>query len=305
MKSRNQKRSTDRTNINKKGPKIIPSSSEDDNIPVINPNGGDESLFTLSDSIEEEIKDNNFNPTLLNKNEKENNKIVEVDVSPFEITDEKQPIPINLLPKIIERKLLFIRNKTLLRFSAPSFEVFENDRFLYKSELRDTSIGTCYIINSGFRIDRYSKNFIGLLKKHELGKRFTYFTPAGEKYAPNNCESMGVCFWDNKNPNYRKLLMVIPPLDIPYFPNNKEGNLSRIAKSGNIPEGFEFYNSNTTVEFEGYLKSIKNIQILSSDLRIIFSFIKFSENNFLITFQSPFTASLAFALSIAISIANP
>jgi len=231
-------------------------------------------------------------------------KRTEVEKNEPPLTEKKIDIVNPELP-IPQTKFWVKREKKLFGIKNPFFYFLKGENTVYAAGHKDTSIGSCYIINTDEYIDRYSSTFVGMLKKHQMGKRFTYYVPTNDKFESNNEEAFGVCFWETKEPRKRGLRLVFPPPDVPHFPSTKEANLSRIAKNKSNPTGYETYDSSDNVESSETFTSIKNIRILSDNSQVIFSLTKYNKDLFCIVVSPPFSPSLCFALSIACILANP
>lgn len=191
-----------------------------------------------------------------------------------------------------------------------------NDRVVYYSREAKTEIGRCHLICTDTNLNRYSNSYVGSLKKSANLSRFTLFVPAGEEHQTRESEIMGIAFYDYKDETCNKVFRgrtfrLAMPKTFPYFPANKEMNLSRLAMREIVSDDILLFRSKLPTEIGNnkyrldfgnvyVVSSIKNFVIENDDHQIIFMIYKSANGICSVRFAAPFNSLMAFGLAIAI-----
>lgn len=179
------------------------------------------------------------------------------------------------------------------------FTLLQNNANILYANLADTPHGMNFIITKSPEIMKNSSERLGYIRKHEMYKRFTYYI------RDENCndifsEAMGLYF---SKPNKHSIHcdIVIPPLDNPYFPAEKSGNLSRLAKNRSVPEKFYQFESSSDAQ-----QPSSDVILQFSDNNVpLLVFKKISGISYSILSRDPFTPGRVFAFAISYLISKP
>ncbi|OHT09144.1 hypothetical protein TRFO_22163 [Tritrichomonas foetus] len=188
-----------------------------------------------------------------------------------------------------------------------------NDQVVYYSKETKTAIGKCHIICTDRQLDRYSSSYVGSIKKSQRLSRFTLYVPAGEQYGTKEAEMLGMAFYDEtgiKDFKGRTFRFAIPKTT-PYFPANKQMNLSRIALANVQSDDIKLYHSKLPEILPGnkhilqfgkvyIVRSVKNFIVEDEQGNVIFMIYKSSDGICSVRIAPPITPLIAFAISIAI-----
>lgn len=234
-----------------------------------------------------------------------------------QVSDERKPIsPENVIDGPHNPPCYRIIWKRSGRLKSNIQMVF-NDEILFHSKEGKTDIGKCHIICSDTNIDRYSKSYLGSLKKSQNLTRFTLFAPQGEEYQTHEGEVMGLSFYDPKEvKSYGvRAFRIAFPKKQPYFPSSKKMNLSKIAQNNLQSDDFTIFQTKLPELLPGpilklqfgnvhVISSVKNFILEDENNNVIFMIYKSSSGMCSVRISPPITPLVAFCISIAVITSN-
>ena len=274
------------------------------------------------------IEENSTGEFKLNNDD---NQIKEINKEPIK-TKQSNPENENLISNSIstENQHNDIQTDTTIKKVEEQqiFQVFyghKNLKKIWKRQIQMTKEGTLLYICDSFKFKEYGKthvictkppvninsqHFCGMIIRHQSGTRFTLYGKKDNEIT--NPQLAGISFITNDNDHKIRMFRVaVPDASFPYFPSNKQEDLSRIAQKGvNVPN-VKIFSTQLPVKEKGVFRlyfggaydvisSTKNFVIYDDGTQAL-AFFKIFDGMCTLKIGKQFSNLIGFAIAVAIS----